>query len=383
MYSSGGVDGQALDRLVHLAVDRLGDHLGLADGQLVRLAAHLLDQDGQGELAAALHLPGVRALGRQDAQRDVADQLLVETVLDHAGRDLGALDLADQRRGVGAQNHGDGSSSSTLISGSGIGFSASARVSPIMISGMPATAMMSPGLAARPSFALQALGDQQLGDADVADRPVGLAPGDGLALADRALVHAAEREAAEERRGVQVDDVRLQRSVLGVGRCRDGLQDRAEQHLEVGAVLRDGAVLRLGQRGDAVARARVDDGELDLVLVGVQVEEELVRLVHDLLDPGVGAVDLVDDQDDRQLGLQGLAEHEAGLRQRALAGVDEQGDAVDHGEAALDLAAEVGVAGGVDDVDGDGSTVGGPVADRRVLGENGDALFPAPGPWSP
>ena len=35
--------------------------------------------------------------------------------------------------------------SSTVISGSGIGFSASARVSPIMISGMPATAMMSPG----------------------------------------------------------------------------------------------------------------------------------------------------------------------------------------------------------------------------------------------
>ena len=35
--------------------------------------------------------------------------------------------------------------SSTVISGSGRGSSASARVSPIMISGMPATAMMSPG----------------------------------------------------------------------------------------------------------------------------------------------------------------------------------------------------------------------------------------------
>jgi hypothetical protein len=91
----------------------------------------------------------------------------------------------------------------------------------------------------------------------------------------------------------------------------------------------------------------------------------------------IRAVDLVDDQDDRQLGLQRLAQHEAGLRERALAGVDEQGDAVDHGEAALDLTAEVGVAGSVDDVDGDGLLVaGGLVADRRVLGENGDALFP-------
>ena len=35
--------------------------------------------------------------------------------------------------------------SSTVMSGSGIGFSASARVSPMMISGMPAMAMMSPG----------------------------------------------------------------------------------------------------------------------------------------------------------------------------------------------------------------------------------------------
>ena len=35
--------------------------------------------------------------------------------------------------------------SSTVMSGSGTGFSASARVSPMVISGMPATAMMSPG----------------------------------------------------------------------------------------------------------------------------------------------------------------------------------------------------------------------------------------------
>ncbi|CAM5655572.1 hypothetical protein SAURM35S_00062 [Streptomyces aurantiogriseus] len=35
--------------------------------------------------------------------------------------------------------------SSTVISGSGTGFSVSASVSPIMMSGMPATAQMSPG----------------------------------------------------------------------------------------------------------------------------------------------------------------------------------------------------------------------------------------------
>ncbi|CAB5043337.1 unannotated protein [freshwater metagenome] len=35
--------------------------------------------------------------------------------------------------------------SSTVMTGSAIGFSGSARVSPIVISGIPATAMMSPG----------------------------------------------------------------------------------------------------------------------------------------------------------------------------------------------------------------------------------------------
>ena len=74
--------------------------------------------------------------------------------------------------------------------------------------------------------------------------------------------------------------------------------------------------------------------------------------------------------------LQRLAQHEAGLRQRALAGVDEQQHAVDHGQAALDLAAEVGVAGGVDDVDGDRVAVGRLVVHGGVLGEDRDALLP-------
>ena len=57
--------------------------------------------------------------------------------------------------------------------------------------------------------------------------------------------------------------------------------------------------------------------------------------------------------------------------------VDEQHDAVDHGQAALDLAAEVGVAGGVDDVDGDRAVgrVHAVVRDRGVLREDRDALL--------
>ena len=62
-----------------------------------------------------------------------------------------------------------------------------------------------------------------------------------------------------------------------------------------------------------------------------------------------------------------LARDEARLRHRPLDRVDEQQHAVDHAEHALDLAAEVGVAGRVDDVD-----VHARVVDRAVLGEDGD-----------
>ena len=72
---------------------------------------------------------------------------------------------------------------------------------------------------------------------------------------------------------------------------------------------------------------------------------------------------------------QRLAQHEAGLRQRSLGGVDQQQHAVDHRQPALDLAAEVGVAGGVDDVDDRHAAVGVLAVHRGVLGQDRDALF--------
>ena len=67
---------------------------------------------------------------------------------------------------------------------------------------------------------------------------------------------------------------------------------------------------------------------------------------------------------------QRLARDEARLRHRAFDRVDQQQHAVDHRQHALDLAAEVGVAGRVDDVDARAA-----VLDRAVLGEDGDAAL--------
>ena len=72
--------------------------------------------------------------------------------------------------------------------------------------------------------------------------------------------------------------------------------------------------------------------------------------------------------DRRQVERPAPSQHVAGLRQRPLGGVDEQQHAVDHRQGPLDLAAEVGVAGRVDEVDLDALP-----GDRGGLGEDGDA----------
>ncbi len=87
----GHVDRDPLDGSKHEPVELARQHLWLADGQLESFAAHDLDQHRELELAAALHFPDLRLRGRLDAQRDVADELLLEPAAHEARRQLVAL----------------------------------------------------------------------------------------------------------------------------------------------------------------------------------------------------------------------------------------------------------------------------------------------------
>ena len=118
------------------------------------------------------------------------------------------------------------------------------------------------------------------------------------------------------------------------------------------------------------ARVGVEDGEVELILARVQVDEQVEHLVHDRLRARVRPVDLVDDDDGREAAFEGLAEHEPRLGQRAFGRVHEQHDPVDHGQRAFHFAAEVGVAGRVHDVDEVVVVVHG-----RVLGQDRDAAL--------
>ena len=82
---------------------------------------------------------------------------------------------------------------------------------------------------------------------------------------------------------------------------RDGGPQGLEQRFQVRRI-RHLAVTGAIKRGPPGPRGSVHDGELDLLLAGVQVDEQLVAGVHHLGDPRIGPVHLVDDQDHRQPG---------------------------------------------------------------------------------
>ena len=384
------VDGGVFHRLVDHAVDLLGDHLRTADGQLVAFAAHLLGKHGQRQLATALDFPSVGTVGGQHLDGHVTDELAVQTVLDHAGGELVVLALGAGQRGVvGAEGHGDGRI---------VHMDERQRLRVVGVDdGLADHDVVNAGnghdVAGACGFdrdTLEALGAQQFGDAEVLEGAVHTGQAVGLALLKGAVVDADQTESAEEVGGVDVGDVGLQRRAFLVFRSRNVLDDGLEQRLEV-VVVRQAAVFRLifgsvTGLGGAVDDRKVEEGiliEVDAFLDDVlgQAEQQVGGFTDDFGDSGVRTIGLVHAQDDRKLGFEGLAQHETGLRQRAFGSVDEQHDAVDHRDAALDLATEISVAGGVDDVERDAVRV--TVLGRqrtgvfhgRVLGQDGDALL--------
>ena len=291
------------------------------------------------------------------------DELGVQAGLEQPCRQLGPV-RTRQRRRVDADGHGQAG----LVDGDGGQRDRLVGVGQRLADGDLGQAghrddLAGPGALRRDL--LERLGDVELGDLGLLHRPVEAAPADQAALGQRAVVHPADGEAPDVGGGREVADQRLGGHLLVEGGGRDVLDDGPEQRLDVHPL---DAGLGADPAGPGVG---VEDREVDLVLVGVEVQEQLLDLVHDLGDAGVGPVDLVHHEHDRQPGLERLAQHEAGLGQRALRGVHQQQHAVDHGQPTLDLAPEVGVPRSVDDVDLHPAP-----AHRRVLGQDGDALLP-------
>ena len=102
-----------------------------------------------------------------------------------------------------------------------------------------------------------------------------------------------------------------------------------------------------------------------------QLVEQIESLVYHPIGAGTITVDLVDHHDGTQAQRQRLLGDKTGLRHRALDRVYQQQHAVHHAQHPFHLAAEVGVARCIDDVDMHAFIIHG-----AVLGQDGDtALF--------
>ena len=85
----------------------LGDDLRLADHELVALAPHHLNQDGELQFAAAKYFERVGGASVLDPQRNVGEQFFFKALAEISRGDVGAV-FSGERRSVHGEEHGDG-----------------------------------------------------------------------------------------------------------------------------------------------------------------------------------------------------------------------------------------------------------------------------------
>ena len=191
------------------------------------------------------------------------------------------------------------------------------------------------------------------------------ADGDGLAHLDGAPLHPANADAAHIVVIVNVGEQHLGGALQIPFRAGNLVDNHLEQGGHVGAGL-----VRL-QAGVPLPGGGIAHGELQLVVVGAQLDEQVQHLVHHFRGAGPGPVDFIQHHHWLLAQGQSLFQHKAGLGHAALKGVHQQQHAVHHLQNPLYLAAKIGVAGGVHNIDLDAV-----VHHGGIFGEDGDAPLP-------
>jgi hypothetical protein len=209
--------------------------------------------------------------------------------------------------------------------------------------------------------ALEPARAEQLGDAEALGGTVLADAHHGCAAHQPPARHAPDDQPPEIVVVVERDRLELERAVEIDRRRAHAAHHRFQERAQVHARLRE-----VEHRG-ALLRRRVHDREVELLVVGAEVDEQVEHLVDHRLGAVARAVDLVHDEQRAQAVRERLADHEARLRHHAVDRVDHEQHRVDHREHAFHFAAEVGVAGRVDEMDAHALEL-----DARVLGVDRD-----------
>lgn len=348
-----------LDGFAGLSVDLASDDLRPRDVELVPRAAHGLDQYRDLELAAARHHEDVRRIGRLDLDGDIAERLAPEPVADLTAGEEPPVQ-SRERRVVGREAHADGR-----------GIDANPRQRLEDIRGADGVADLDrvhagddrevAGDGAFELDAPQRPRSQQLGHAKGLRLTGFEETGHRRPALEATPFHTADHEPAHELVVVEGHGLELQRPVDIDLRRRRVLDNGFQQRSQIRARL-----LWIQRCGSPLGR-RVHDGEVELFVGSARGDEEIEDLVHDHVGPLLRAIHLVDDEQGPQAVGQRLPDDESSLGHHTLDGVYEQQHRVHHAEDALDLSAEVRVAGGVDEVDAHALEI-----DGGLLGEDRD-----------
>src|SRR5450755_1887572 len=359
------VDHDLLDRLPPIARGFVfSQHdAGTRHRQLETFAAHGLDQDAELQFAASGDFHRVVVIRFANPQRHIAFGFTQQSVADHAASDLRAFG-ASQRGIVDAKRHRqcwwidrlrlDRQFHRGIADGVSDGGVRQAGERDDV-----------PGFRLFHGGAFNAAESQHLGNTAGLDQLAFMIEYlDALVGLDRSRSNASGDDAAEIVIGFQDGAEQAERAFLHHRRL-DVAEDQIEQRLHAVVV----RTLKRRRHPALLGRA-VENREIELLLAGVEGGEQIEHFVDDFDRARVGAVDLVDDDDGLETHPQRLRDHEFGLRQRTLGRVDQHQRAVHHVENTLDLAAEIGMARGVDDVD-----AGVLPLHRRRLGQNGNAAL--------
>jgi hypothetical protein len=147
-------------------------------------------------------------------------------------------------------------------------------------------------------------------------------------------------------------------------RWRDVFDDGVEERLH-----RAADVLQI-ELGKTFFGAGIDDWKIHLLVGRVKGDEQIPNGVEHFVWIGIVAIDFVDHDNRLRAGFEGFAEDETGLSLGTIRGINDKQHAVDHVHDTLDFAAEIGVAGSIDDID-----VVILIFEGGVFGADGNALF--------
>ena len=344
-HAGRDLDHGLLVRLEDLPVRSLAqDDAGARHGELVPLPAHGFHEDREVEFPAARNREGVGGVGGLDAKGDVPLQFPEEALAQLPGRHVLARpsgeggvvdpevhrergpfdgDPAETVPAVGVRDrladlHAFESRQRHDVAGARAG-----RFDPLQP--VEAVDLEHPGRERLVRGHRSGLPERQQHHA--------------VRLGHRAALDAADRDASHVAGVIQRRGEHLERSLGVAGGGGDRRHDRLEQRLQVSAA-------RLAvRRRPAVPRARVEERGVELGFGGVQLHEQLQHIVVYFGGALVGPVHLVDHHHGREPQGEGLPRDEARLRHGPLGRVHQEKHAVHHPEDALDLPAEVGMAG--------------------------------------